>query len=69
MSATSGIPDRNLVGLTYHLYGGSVINPTIGESVRKLNDRSSFDGIPLKDHNRSDPESKLRHGQEILWGG
>ena len=66
--AVSSIPDRNLVGLTYHFYDETAVNSTIRESVRKLNEASSYDGIPLKDYKKSDFESKLRSGSPIRRG-
>ena len=68
LSATSKIPDRNLVGLTYHFYDETAVNSTIRESVKKLNDSSYYDGVPLKDYKKSDFESKLRSGEEIRKG-
>ena len=67
-SATSMVPDRNLVGLTYHFYDETAVNSTIKESVRKLNEVSSYDGIPLMDYKKTDFESKLRSGTPIRRG-
>lgn len=67
-SATSTIPDRNLVGLTYYFYGETAVNSIIKESVRKLNDASFYDGIKLTDYKKADFESKLRSGTPIRRG-
>ena len=64
-SATALIPDRNLVGLSYHFYKEIAVSSAIRESVKKLNDRSSYDGIPLSEYNKADFESKLRSGTPI----
>ena len=67
-SATALIPDRNLVGLTYHFYDETIKNSTIVDSVRKLNESSYYDGIPLRDYPKEDFESKLRTGVQIRRG-
>lgn len=63
--AVHSIPDRNLVGLTYHFYGESAKNSTIKQSVEKMNSTSKYDGIPLKNYSLADFEAKLRSGIEI----
>jgi len=67
-SATSSIPDRNLVGLTYHFYGETAIYSGIKESVRKLNEASFYDGISLMEYRKTDFELKLRTGVPIRVG-
>ncbi len=66
--AIETIPDKNLVGLTYHFYNETARNSTIADSVRKLNDASSYDGIPLSKYSKGDFESKLRSGTPIRRG-
>lgn len=66
--AVESIPDKNLVGLTYHFYGESARNSTIIQSVEKLNSKSRYDGIQLNDYSKSEFENKLRRGYEIRMG-
>ncbi len=63
--AVSGIPDRNLVGLTYRFYEETAVNSTIKQSVDKLNSISSYDGIPLMKYPKEQFERKLRNGEPI----
>jgi hypothetical protein len=67
-TAVEAIPDKNLVGLTYHFYGETTKNSTIAESVRKMNMFSSYDGIPLSEYQKEVFESKLRSGIPIRMG-
>ncbi len=66
--AVSQIPDRNLVGLTYHFYGESAKNSTIKQSVEKLNSNSVYDGLSLRDYPKDIFETKLRNGEEVKGG-
>ncbi len=66
--AVSSIPDRNLVGLTYHFYGESAKNSTIKQSVERLNSTSVYDGLPLNEYPKKQFEDKLRDGKEIRRG-
>ncbi len=67
-SAAETIPDRNLVGLAYHFYDEAVKNSPITYSVRKLNEVSYYDGMPLREYRKEDFESKLRAGTPIMSG-
>lgn len=64
-NATSQLPDRNLVGLTYHFYGETAVNSRIEDSVRRFNMTALYDGVPLMDYNKTDFELKLRSGTPI----
>lgn len=66
--AVSSIPDRNLVGLTYHFYDESTKNSTIKQSVDRLNSSSMYDGLPLNEYPKNRFEDKLRSGEEIRGG-
>lgn len=66
--SVESVPDRNLVGLTYHFYEESAMNSTIKESVDKMNSVSSYDGVPLKDYPKDQFELKLRNGDRIRVG-
>lgn len=66
--AVSNIPDRNLVGLTYHFYGESAKNSTIKQSVDRLNSNSKYDGLPLNEYPKKQFEDKLRSGEVIRRG-
>lgn len=66
--AVSLIPDRNLVGLTYHFYQDSAKNSTIKKSVDRMNSSSIYDGVPLNDYPLSLFEEKLRKGDTIRAG-
>ncbi len=63
--AVSRIPDRNLVGLTYHFYGKSAKNSTIKQSVDRLNSNSRYDGLSLDEYQIEQFEDKLRNGKVI----
>lgn len=67
-TAVSLIPDRNLVGLTYHFYSKSAQNSTIRGSVEKMNSVSSYDGIALNKYSLKQFEQKLRDGEIIRRG-
>lgn len=67
--AISSIPDRNLVGLTYHFYEETAVNSTIRDSVEKMNDKAVYDGVPLREYEKRNFESKLRSGVPIRRGG
>ena len=64
-TAIETIPDKNLVGLTYHFYNETAKNSTIADPVRKMNESSSYDGIPLSEYQKEVFESKLRSGTPI----
>ena len=66
--AVSSIPDRNLVGLTYHFYGESAKNSTILQSVERLNSVSKYDGVKLSEYPKSVFENFLLYGEEIRGG-
>lgn len=66
-SATSLMHDKNIVGLTHHFYDDAH-NHVIAESVKKLNDVSSYDGIPLTGYKKTDFELKLLSGIPIIEG-
>ena len=62
------IPDRNVVGLTYHYYKDTAVRSTIKESVDLLNEKAVYNGKKLDDLNKDEFEDILRRGEELHRG-
>lgn len=65
VQSISDVPDRYVVGLTYHFYSDTASRSTIRESVDRLNGSASYDGRRLKDMSREEFEDRLRNGIAI----
>ena len=62
------IPDRNVVGLTYHYYKDTAVRSTIKESVDDLNKTAMYNGRNLSDISKAEFEDILRRGEELHMG-
>ena len=63
-----GIPDRNVVGLTYQYYKDTAVRSEIKESVGLLNKTAVYNGRKLEDIDRDEFEDILRRGKELHLG-
>ncbi len=68
LSSISELHDEDLVGLTRHFYPCMNFDPSISQTMKRFNERTSYDGITLTDYSRNDFESKLRSGKVISAG-
>ena len=64
----NGIPDRNVVGLTYHYYKDTAVRSAIKESVDLLNEKAVYNGKKLDDIDKDEFEDILRRGEELHLG-
>ena len=64
----NGIPDRNVVGLTYHYYEDTAVRSAIKESVDLLNEKAVYNGKRLDDIDKDEFEDILRRGEELHLG-
>lgn len=62
------VPDRNVVGLTYHYYQDTAVRSTIKESVDILNRTARYNGRNLSDIPKAEFEDILRKGEELRMG-
>lgn len=62
------VPDRNVVGLTYHYYQDTAVRSTIKESVDILNKTAKYNGKNLSDISKAEFENILRNGEELHMG-
>lgn len=64
--ALSEVPDRNVIGLTYHFYEDTAINSTIKNSVERLNNSSRLNDAPMSSMSKEEFENYLRNGKKIV---
>lgn len=64
----NGIPDRNVVGLTYQYYQDTAVRPEIKESVDLLNEKAVYNGKRLDDIDKDEFEDILRRGEGLHLG-
>lgn len=62
------MPDKNIVGLTYHFFEDTAANSTIKESVTRFNNSARYDGIALKEYDKNAFILKIRNGEVIQRG-
>ncbi len=70
--SVSKLPDKSIVGLTYHFYNETAENSTIKNAVERYNKKSFYDGKRLDEISLDEFESKLKEGKAIcrserLW--
>lgn len=69
VEALINVPDKYVVGLTYHYYKETATRSTIKDSVERLNRSAKYNGRKLDEIPKQEFESDLREGKKIHLDG